>query len=348
MRRKLLVALGSVVVLLVAAGSAGAGYAWYWDRSHADVIAAGVTVAGVPVGGLHADAAAAAVRRQVAAPLERPLRLVAGDWSLTLDRRTLGVRVDVGPMVGAAVTASRSGGIDDRVLRALQGSRLVLDVPLRASVSDEAVDGVVAAVSHQLGRPARSARVVPTATRLRIVPSRDGRAVDADAFRTALRAALLDPEAASLTVPTHVVRPKVPTAALGRRYPSFLLVDREHFKLRLYRHLKLVRTYSVAVGMQGLETPAGLYHINDREVDPPWHVPQSAWAGSLAGRTIPPGPSDPIKARWLGFYDGAGIHGTDETYSIGHAASHGCVRMAIPDVISLYPLVPLGTPIYVG
>ena len=68
---------------------------------------------------------------------------------------------------------------------------------------------------------------------------------------------------------------------------------------------------------------------------------------SLAGRVIPPGPSDPIKARWMGFWDGAGIHGTEETWSIGHAASHGCIRMTIADVEQLYPLVPLGTPIYV-
>ena len=47
---------------------------------------------------------------------------------------------------------------------------------------------------------------------------------------------------------------------------------------------------------------------------------------------IPPGPDDPIKARWMGFYNGAGIHGTDEVASLGTAASHGCVRMSIPDV----------------
>ncbi|MEN3342702.1 MAG: L,D-transpeptidase ErfK/SrfK, partial [Actinomycetota bacterium] len=76
-------------------------------------------------------------------------------------------------------------------------------------------------------------------------------------------------------------------------------------------------------------------------------VPKSAWAGELAGRVIPPGPDDPIKARWMGFWNGAGIHGTDETWSLGSAASHGCIRMAIPDVIELYDLVPLDTSIYV-
>jgi lipoprotein-anchoring transpeptidase ErfK/SrfK len=48
----------------------------------------------------------------------------------------------------------------------------------------------------------------------------------------------------------------------------------------------------------------------------------------------------------MGFYDGAGIHGTSDIGSLGTAASHGCIRMSIPDVIQLYGLVPLHTPIY--
>lgn len=50
----------------------------------------------------------------------------------------------------------------------------------------------------------------------------------------------------------------------------------------------------------------------------------------------------------MGIFDGAGIHGTDETYSLGSAASHGCVRMSVPDVIDLYDRVDVGTPIYIG
>jgi len=152
----------------------------------------------------------------------------------------------------------------------------------------------------------------------------------------------------TIAVPTRPVRPRWTAEALRKRYPAYLLVDRAAYKLRLFRHLKLSKTYSIAVGRAGLETPAGLYRIDDKQVNPSWHVPNSAWAGSLAGRIIPPGPADPIKARWMGFWNGAGIHGTDETWSIGHSASHGCIRMLIPDVIQLYSLVPLNTPIYVG
>jgi lipoprotein-anchoring transpeptidase ErfK/SrfK len=100
--------------------------------------------------------------------------------------------------------------------------------------------------------------------------------------------------------------------------------------------------------MQGLETPAGLYKIQDKQVNPSWHVPNSPWAGKLAGKVIPPGPDDPIKARWMGFNGGAGIHGTAEVGSLGSAASHGCVRMAIPDVEELYDQVDVGTPVYVA
>lgn len=347
MRRRLLVALGLLLTLVGLAGSAGAAYAYFWDRSRADLIAEGVRIAGVPVGGLRAAQARAVVRHAVADSLGRPLRVVHGSWSATLDRRTA-VRVDVSGMVGEAIAASRNGSLDERLLRAIRGRTLPVRVPLRVSVSSVEIAGVVARAAAAVDRPARSARVVPDTTRLRIVPSHDGLAVRQAVLRSVLADALLDPGVAAVTVPTRPVRPTVPTSALPTRYPSYLLVDRKRFKLRLFRHLKLARTFTVAVGRQGLETPAGLYRIDERQVNPSWHVPRSAWAGALAGKVIPPGPSDPIKARWLGFHDGAGIHGTDVLSSIGTAVSHGCIRMRIPDVIALYPLVPLGTPIYVN
>ena len=142
--------------------------------------------------------------------------------------------------------------------------------------------------------------------------------------------------------------PKVTVHDLIKKYPNYIIVNRNAFQLRYYHNLKLTKSYPIAVGMQGLETPSGLYDIQWKQTNPSWYVPNSAWAGSLAGRVIPPGPDDPIKARWMGFWNGAGIHGTEETWSLGSAASHGCIRMSIPDVIELYDLVPMNTPIYVG
>jgi lipoprotein-anchoring transpeptidase ErfK/SrfK len=163
--------------------------------------------------------------------------------------------------------------------------------------------------------------------------------------------ALRQPSPAVRTVEPRLrkVDPKVSTGELAKKYPVVVTVDRGGYRLRLWRRLKLMKAYPIAVGQVGLETPAGMYSVQNKAVNPAWHVPNSDWAGSLAGRVIPGGtPQNPLKARWLGIYDGAGIHGTDQTGSIGTNASHGCIRMLIPDVIELYDQVPVGAPVYIA
>jgi lipoprotein-anchoring transpeptidase ErfK/SrfK len=151
-----------------------------------------------------------------------------------------------------------------------------------------------------------------------------------------------------LALPTESVRPRVTRGELAERYPYFITIDRARFRLHFYRRLRRVKTYVIGVGQSGYETPEGLYDIQNKAVNPAWSVPNSPWAGALAGQVIPPGPDNPIKARWMGIYDGAGIHGTADTWSLGTAASHGCIRMAIPEVKELYRQVPVGTPVYIG
>ena len=69
----------------------------------------------------------------------------------------------------------------------------------------------------------------------------------------------------------------------------------------------------------------------------------------MAGTTVAGGSAEnPLRARWMGVTDGVGFHGTDETYSLGTSASHGCIRMSVPEVIELYDQVPVGTPVYIG
>jgi lipoprotein-anchoring transpeptidase ErfK/SrfK len=144
------------------------------------------------------------------------------------------------------------------------------------------------------------------------------------------------------------VKAAVTYKVLQRRYPRVITIDRDSFTLRLFRNLRIWKRYGIAVGMAGLETPAGTYHIQDKQVNPAWHVPNSAWAGSLAGQVIPGGaPNNPLKARWMGIANGVGIHGTAEDWSIGTRASHGCIRMHVSDVIDLYPRVPVGTTVLI-
>jgi len=351
MPRGLLATAGIFLTLGGVALSAGGAYAYVWDRHDNGVIAPGVRIAGVDVGGLRAVQARERLDEKLVGPLGRPLRLVWGRHVFLVDPNGAGLHVDLARMVDVAVRRSRDGGLLRRAWHRFWGQPVDVTVPLQAAFSNLSLATYADNVARVVDEPAKSADVKPTKNALRLepVPEREGVAVERDALRRALAAALLRFDGPrTLTIPTRTLHPRWTLADLPKRYPAFILVSRETFTLRLFRHLKLAKTYPIAVGQAGLETPEGLYRINDRQVNPSWHVPLSAWAGDLAGRIIPPGPSDPIKSRWLGFYAGAGIHGTTETWSLGHAASHGCIRMAIPDVEQLYPLVPLQTPIYVG
>src|SRR4029453_15962836 len=122
----------------------------------------------------------------------------------------------------------------------------------------------------------------------------------------------------SLRAEVKVVKPDITIDELGKKYPQVITVDRPAFRLRFFKDLRLKKTYKIAVGQVGLETPAGLYHVQNKAINPAWHVPNSAWAGKLAGKVIPGGvPENPLKARWLRIYARAGIHGTGEAGSLG-------------------------------
>ncbi len=334
---------GAVVVVLGAA-------MYIYDHSRRDVIANGVSVDGVSVGGLHETTAVSKVQRDLTTRLSRPVTVHWGSHTWRLDAREAALKVDVSNMVEEAVTASRQGSIFTRTTRGLFGGSVNRDIPLVVSYSHQAVRDLTAKVRAAVDRPPRDATVRASASGLSDVPAQDGLTVDNTRLGGRIEDALTGASSSGrVSIPAHAVRPAVTTSQLAARYPAIIVVDRGSFRLHLYEHLKLAKTYEIAVGMEGLETPAGVYKIGWKQVDPPWYVPKKAWAGSLAGTVVPPGPADPLKARFMSFDGGAGIHGIDpsEYSSIGHDASHGCVRMRIPDVIALYSRTPVGTPVYI-
>jgi lipoprotein-anchoring transpeptidase ErfK/SrfK len=345
MRSKSFVLVAGFLVLLCV----GAGAVFAYDNSKKDTIAEGVTVAGIDVGGMNADQARATLQRRLMRGLKRPVVVKTKSRRYVLTAKRAHVGVDVRGTVEEALRRSRQGDIVSRTYRNLSGNRL--DVVLQPTVvySSTAVKRLVERVRHDVDRNPVEADAVFGPAGPSIRPGQAGRKLARVRLRRAVEAALAMPGAARFVrAYAKTIKPTRTTAEVVQKYPTMLVIDRTNFQLRLYRHLKLAKSYTVAVGQQGLETPAGLYHIQNKAVDPSWHVPNSAWAGADAGKIVPPGPDNPIKARWLGIFAGAGIHGTDETYSLGHAASHGCVRMAIPDVIELYPQVSVGAPIYIA
>jgi lipoprotein-anchoring transpeptidase ErfK/SrfK len=342
--RRIIIVVGLVAVLLV-----GAVGAYAYDHSQRDTIAAGVVVGGVELGGLKAEAARDKLADELHGQLARPVVVTFEGRRYALSPRVARVRARYRAMVSDALEVSRDGSIFARVGRSVTGGTVDERVRARIVFDERAVDRFVEQTVRALDRPPKDATVSFSGSSLGEVEGQDGVTVDARRLRRAVTRELRSVSGSrTIEAQAKVVRPSVSTAQLADEYPTVITVDRANFKLYLWKDLRVAKEYTVAIGAIGLDTPAGLYSIQNKAVDPVWSVPNSAWAGDLAGTTVPPGPSNPIKARWMGIFDGAGIHGTDAVYSLGTAASHGCVRMAIPDVVELYDLTPVDTPIYIA
>jgi lipoprotein-anchoring transpeptidase ErfK/SrfK len=343
--RRIIIGLAVAAVALVIAAVG----AWAYDHGQRDTIADGIRVGGVDVGGMSAGQARTTLREQLLSRLQKPVVATFHGRRIVLSARRAGVAINVESAVDAALARGRDGTFVSRVARDITGGRVDADVQPQVVYARLAVAHFVAQVGDGFDRPARDASIDFTPTTLEPVRAQHGITVARRPLRRAVVRALTTPGGSrTVAVRARTVKPKVTTAQLASKYPTVITVDRGSFRLRLWKDLRLVKTYTIAVGMAGLETPSGVYTINDKQVNPYWHVPNSDWAGDLAGQVIPPGPSNPIKARWMGIYAGAGIHGTTDVGSLGSAASHGCIRMAIPDVIDLYDRVPLGTTVYIA
>jgi hypothetical protein len=323
--------------------------AYLYDRTRADRIAEGVRAGGVSIGGLTAADARAKLERELVQPLREPVVVRAQHRTFRLGGRAAGVSADLDATVAEALRRTREGSFLTRSWGSFTGDELDLNLRPRLRYSRHAVARLARRVKHEIDRPARDARVQPTSRgRLRRVGGRAGLRVRAGVLRRKVARTLLRARSSrSVLAPIRAVAPRVTVEELPERYPNYILIDRDRFKLKYYRHLRLARTYTVAIGQQGYETSRGLYEIQSKQVNPIWNVPNADWAGDFAGRVIPPGPDNPLKARWMGFNGGAGIHGTNDTWSLGNRASHGCVRMAISDVKRLYAKVDVGTPVYI-
>lgn len=337
--------LVTIVIVLIG----GAVAAWALDGSKQDEIAEGVTIGGIDVGGMTSDEARRSLNSQLLRPLKKPIRVTYKDQSWQLPAKDLKIRGNIRAAINEAIEISRQPSLPSRVWRYVSGGSVDRSISPQIRYAKPAVNQFVRDVAGAIRREPVDAGVQATGSSVAIVEASDGVALrDRRLSRQIERALGSADRRRVFAAKTISVKPEVTTAEAAKEYPVYITVDRAAFELKLWKNLKLAKTYPIAVGQIGLDTPAGLYTIQNKAVDPAWHVPTSDWAGDLAGQVIPPGPSNPLKARWMGIYDGAGIHGTSDTGSLGSAASHGCVRMAVPDVIELYDQVPVGTPIYIG
>jgi lipoprotein-anchoring transpeptidase ErfK/SrfK len=126
-------------------------------------------------------------------------------------------------------------------------------------------------------------------------------------------------------------------AKMGKSSPEPLqiVVSIPERKLALVQGGHVQKLYDVAVGKPCTPTPQGKFVVINRIPHPTWYGPQGP---------VPPGKNNPVGTRWMGLSkDGYGIHGTNAPSSIGHAASHGCIRMRQQDLEELFDVIPVGT-----
>jgi lipoprotein-anchoring transpeptidase ErfK/SrfK len=338
----------ATLVVVLAAGVAAGTYAY--DKAQAKKIGTGVRVGGISLQGLTPAQAHAKLDRLILQPLERPIVVHHDRSTWRLGAREARIAVDVDAIVAHAMARSREGNIVARTVRNLTGKSLDADLEPTVRFEDRAVVRMLDKIRKAIDRKPADATAKLSASGISTTDSRTGLAVRATTLHRQIRRAIVSTTAdRTFVAHTRKLRPKVTNADLEQKFGTAIVVNRNAFRLTLYKRLKPAKTYSIAVGQIGLETPAGLYHIQNKAVNPAWNVPNSDWAGDLAGQVIPGGaPNNPLKARWMGIFDGAGIHGTDAIGSIGTAASHGCIRMRIPDVIELYDEVPIGAPVYIA
>jgi lipoprotein-anchoring transpeptidase ErfK/SrfK len=282
----------------------------------------GVTLAGVPIGGMSFEQAEAAV-----APVyRRPLRLVFGDRTWPVRASRFGLSVPLADGVSRAVDASPGDAVD-----------------LKPTVDGAAVKAYVASLDKRFSYPAKDAELIGISNLVPQFsdPTTGLRVVDGATAKRIVRA-LESPDRPRVRLSVRAVAPKVTTASFG----PVIVIRRSSNELRYYEGSTLVRSFGVATGQAIYPTPLGTWHIADMQLNPWWRPPDSSWAKGL--KPIPPGPGNPLGTRWMGLdAAGVGIHGTPDDASIGYSASHGCIRMHIPDAEWLFQHVHVGTPVII-
>ena len=285
-------------------------------------IAFGVTVGGVKVGGMMPFQAGKAVTKVYALPL----RLVV-DTSRTIDLAPsdLGARANVPKAIKRARFA-RPGAI----------------VPLDVEVSQARVRGYVEKLAKGLERKPRDARIELKGTKPRAVEAQVGRILRKLAAGRAIRTALATNRRDPIALGFELQKPEVLSAKLDEA----VVILRGSNRLLFFDNAKYVRTFGVATGQSAFPTPLGDYEITNLQRNPWWYPPPSDWAAD--SEPVPPGPGNPLGTRWMGISAPyVGIHGTPDAASIGYSASHGCIRMRIPDAEWLFRHVEIGTPVFI-
>jgi hypothetical protein len=289
----------------------------------AQLIPMGVWVGKVEVGGLTPGQASALVQTE----FDEPLAIRFGRQLILVSpgrlRATARVRLAI-----------------DQARRAAANTHVPLFVTLRPG----GVSRYVSALARRFDRSAKDAQLVGLrGLRPWITKERAGRALQQRAAVRAIVAALRTHRRAPMLVKATRVEPRMTRSGFG----PIVVIRRDSKRLNLYRGMRLWKVFGVATGQPSYPTPTGRFSIVVMWRHPWWYPPDADWAKGQ--KPIPPGPGNPLGTRWMGLSaSGVGIHGTPDPASIGYSASHGCIRMRIPEAEWLFGHVSVGTTVYIA
>jgi lipoprotein-anchoring transpeptidase ErfK/SrfK len=284
-------------------------------------IAAGVTIGGVQVGGLTSSEAYDAVNQS----FSQPLGIIVGTHRLAPQPANIGAAARVGEAVARAGSA-------------LPGTQ----IPLGVSVNRARVRAYVALVAKRFDVKATDAQLFLRNLRPWIAKPVVGLAL----YRTRAEAAIVGALRANKHGPLQLRQKVIQPATTRANFGPVIVIRRGSNRLYLYRGMRPWRVFPVATGQAIYPTPLGRFRIVVKWRNPWWYPPSSPWAAGL--KPIPPGPGNPLGTRWMGLSaPGVGIHGTPDAASIGYSASHGCIRMRIPEAEWLFGHVRIGTTVFI-
>jgi lipoprotein-anchoring transpeptidase ErfK/SrfK len=312
---------GFILCLVVCAFGVGASHARADAPPPPAVIADGVLIGSVGVGGMTAADATAAVQTAYFARVS--LRVGHHGYSVSPHHFRTAL-----------------GGLDAAVQTALTAPASTT-VPLTPTLDVKRLVKWVKTLARKTYRAPVAGQVVLRHGRPFFTHAHPGRSLRPFTTRMMVRNAIVSGNRPLIVAPLK----KLDAASAGSQ--PVIVIHRGINRLYLYNGTRLVRVFPVATGQPAWPTPLGRFEIVVKQKNPWWFPPtQDSWAAGA--QPVPPGPGNPLGTRWMGLSaPGVGIHGTSEPWSIGHSESHGCIRMQIPSAEWLFNRVRIGTPVFI-
>lgn len=337
-------AAAAAVTIAVITSSAAIAY----DRISDSRVPPGISVSGMPVGGLSLAEARQRLASYVAEVSHRKIVATAADKTFSFPLSEVGLQANIDAALASAVEAGRSGGIPARLGRWFGGRGVPVNVDLDFFVSREDVEKrVVASIAGQVNKEPTEASIEEASDSIVFKPARPGVELDvASAVETVISAAERLASGDDVGV-VRLATKEIPVPG-GPALTTAILVRVREQKLYFYENAQLAGVYTVSTGTPQYPTPLGRFRIVQKIVNPSWTNPAPNGWGKDMPAYIPPGPDNPLGTRALQLNaPGILIHGTQNVRALGSPASHGCIRMKMSEIEALFPRIPVGTPVFV-